>query len=306
MKILVTGATGFVGSHLCRYLTGRGHHVTAIGTRAHPDRRNNGQYHYLRADTTRPGPWQEAVSGADLIINLAGCSIFKRWSEKHKKKMYDSRVLTTRNLVQALPVGSATTLISTSAVGYYGNSGERELTELSANGDDFLADLSREWENEALAAEPKGVRVVITRFGIVLGPDGGALSIMLPPFRSYMGGALGSGRQWFPWIHLHDLVMAYDFLISRKDLDGPFNLCSPNPVRNEQLTRALGDVLGKPTKMNVPKFVLKAAAGELASVLLASQKAVPARLLEAGFRFQYPKIQEALTDLVRKYSQSEK
>jgi len=302
MNILITGGTGFVGSHLCSYLTGRGHTVTAVGTRERPDRQYNGRYHYVKADTTVPGPWQEAAAGADLIINLAGRSIFHRWSQQYKQKIYDSRILTTRNLVQAVPGGSAATLISTSAVGFYGDSAERELTELSPNGEDFLSEMSRDWEKEALAAEAKGARVVITRFGIVLGPDGGALPMMLPAFRSYLGGPLGSGRQWFPWIHIDDLVAAFDLLISRDDLDGPFNLCSPIPVRNSDLVRALGQVLDKPVKMKVPKFMLKAVAGELASVLLASQKGLPVRLLEAGLRFKYPKIQDALEDLVPKYS----
>jgi uncharacterized protein (TIGR01777 family) len=298
MKILVTGGTGFVGSHLCAGLTGRGHFVTALGTRAHAPMQSSPQFQYLQADTTRPGQWQDAVEQADVIVNLAGRSIFHRWSQQYKQKMFDSRILTTRNLVQALPQGSAATLISASAVGFYGDSGERELTEVSVNGQDFLAELSREWEKEAAAAERKGSRVVIMRLGIVLGADGGALATMLPAFRSFVGGPLGSGRQWFPWIHIHDLKAAFDFVISRTDLEGPFNLCSPNPVRNAELAQALGQALGRPAKFNLPKFIIKTVAGELGQVLLASQKAVPARLLEAGFEFDYPKIQKALQDLV--------
>ncbi len=299
MKAVITGGTGFVGSHLGRFLIDAGHEVTALGTRAHFDPGANSRFHYIRGDTTAAGDWQEHVARADLVFNLAGRTIFRRWSRKYKAQIYDSRIRTTRHVVEALPSSGSAVLISTSAVGYYGDCGDRELAEDAAAGNDFLAGLGKAWEAAALAAEKKGVRVVLARFGIVLGADGGALSKMIPSFRSFVGGPLGGGHQWFPWIHLRDVIRALAFLASRGDLKGPFNLCAPNPVRNGDMARALGAALDRPAKLAVPAFVLRTMMGELAGVLLGSQRAIPASLLEAGFQFEFPGIDGALEDIVR-------
>lgn len=298
MRIVITGGSGFIGTPLSRHLLAEGHVVTALGTRPSYKLIDHSQFTYMAADTTRPGNWQQAVSDADLVFNLAGRTIFKRWSRQYKQQIYDSRILTTRNTVDALPTAAQTVLVSTSAVGYYGDRGDTELTESSSSGSDFLADLAKDWESEALAAQAKGVRVAIARFGIALGADGGALAKMIPAFRSFVGGPLGSGQQWFPWIHIQDMVAALHFIGGGSDLSGPFNLCSPHPVRNGMMAQALGRVLARPAAMPAPAFMLKMIMGELAGVLLASQRAVPSHLLKAGFEFGYPEIEVALENLV--------
>jgi uncharacterized protein (TIGR01777 family) len=297
MNVVITGGTGFVGSHLCRHLLAAGHRVAALGTRAEFDRQHS-LLEYVRADTARAGQWQQHIAEADLIFNLAGKSIFHRWSKRSKNAMTASRIETTRNLVAALPASSRAVLVSTSAAGYYGNRRDELLTEDAAPGDDFLARLSREWEEQALRATDKGARVVTARFGIVLGTTGGALGAMLPAFRWFVGGPLGDGTQWFPWIHVDDLIAALDFLARENDLQGPFNLCAPNPVRNADLARILGRVLKRPAKLAMPAMALKMLMGELASVLLASQRVVPQKLLDCGFKFQYPKLEDALRNLL--------
>jgi hypothetical protein len=297
MKILITGGTGFVGTHLSRACLDAGHEVTVLGTRSHPRPGDPPGLRRIAADTTGPGQWQAYAAAADLIFNLAGRNIFQRWTRKHKQQIYDSRILTTRNVVDALPMEAATAMISTSAVGYYGNCGDTELSEESPAGTDFLASVARDWEAEARKAEAKGARVVLARFGIVLGPDGGALAKMIPAFKSLLGGPLGSGRQWFPWIHVQDLVGALRFLARRSDLKGPFNLCAPHPVTNAVMARALGKVLGRPAKMPVPAFMVRMIAGELGDVLLSSQRTLPVRLSKAGFEFDFENIDTALAEI---------
>lgn len=242
------------------------------------------------------------MTESDWIFNLAGRTIFQRWTRRYKRQIYDSRILTTRCVVDALPSRTEAVLISASAVGYYGDGGDAELTESSPGGHDFLASVSRDWEREANRAEDKGARVAVARFGIVLGAEGGALAKMVPAFRSFVGGPLGDGRQWFPWIHIDDLTAACCHLASRDDLHGPFNFCAPEPVRNLAMTRALGKVLGRPAKMAVPRLMLKMMMGELAEVLLGGQRAVPSRLTAAGFEFSYPEIDGALADLIGRSS----
>jgi len=297
MNLLIAGASGFVGSHLSRLLLDKGWAVTGLGTSRQPPQLPEGNYTWISADTTRPGNWQTAVPAADVIINLAGRTIFKRWSKAYKQQMLDSRILTTRNLVAALPANSGATFLSTSAVGYYGSRGEEILTEASAPGADFLAGLSVDWEKEALAAEEKGARVALMRFGIVLAAGGGALGKMVPAFRMFAGGPVGDGRHWFPWIHMADLIGAIELLIDRKDLDGPFNFVAPNPQRNGEFAKTLGKVLGRPAVLPAPAFMLRLLMGEMGGVLLSSQRAVPDRLTQAGFQFQYPEAAPALADL---------
>ena len=298
MKTVITGGTGFVGSHLARFLIDAGHEVVALGTRARFGGGAGSRFRYVRGDTTTAGDWQEHVARADLVFNLAGRTIFRRWSRKYKAQIYDSRIQTTRHVVEALPSSGGAVLVSTSAVGYYGSCGDRKLTEDDPAGHGFLAEVGKAWEAAALAAEKKEVRVVLARFGIVLGADGGALAKMIPSFRSFVGGPLGDGGQWFPWIHLRDVIRALVFLAGRSDLKGPFNLCAPFPVRNGEMAKALGAALGRPAKMAVPAFVLKTMMGELADVLLGSQRAMPAGLLEAGFGFDFPRMDVALKDIV--------
>ncbi|MGD8844862.1 MAG: TIGR01777 family oxidoreductase, partial [Desulfobacteraceae bacterium] len=264
MDVAITGGTGFVGTYLCRHLLNAGHRVTAIGSRTRYRLIDHDRFTFVSADTTRPGAWQQVISEADLVFNLAGRTIFRRWTRHYKQQIFDSRILTTRYLVEALPDSTQTVLVSTSAVGYYGDCGDTELTESSPPGRSYLAAVSKDWEREAKVAEAKGARVVIARFGIVLGAHGGALGKMIPPFRSFVGGPLGNGQQWFPWIHIQDMVEALEFVASGSDRTGPFNLCAPHPVRNRAMAAALGKVLGRPAGMPAPAFMLKMMMGELA------------------------------------------
>lgn len=300
MRILITGGVGFVGTQLCECLLERGHSITVVSLGPQPKDYTLREVKYVSADTTVKGAWQKELTRQDVIINLAGASIFTRWNKKTKKLIYDSRVLTTRNLVEALPEKKDMTLCSTSAVGYYGFRGDEELTEEDRPGDDFLAKLCVDWENEAIKAADTGVRVVITRFGIILGKTGGALGQMIPAFKKFVGGPLGSGNQWFPWIHMEDLLNAFSFLFENENIRGPVNFCSPNPCRNKDLAEALGKVLSRPCFLRTPAFMLRLVLGEFGSVLLEGQKAMPQKLLKHGFVFRYPEILGALKEIVRK------
>jgi hypothetical protein len=301
MKIFMTGGTGFVGTTLTEKLTQEKHQVTIL-TRAPSESRALPQgAKYVEGDPTEKGVWQESVAEHEVIINLAGASIFSRWSETAKEIIRDSRIYTTQNLVEALAARKEkeTLLLSTSAIGYYGLHEDEELIEESPAGDNFLASLAQEWEAEALKAEAYGARVALLRFGIILGKNGGALGQMVPLFNLWLGSPLGSGEQWFSWIHEEDLASIYLHLIGQKDITGAINCTAPNPVRNMDLTRALGEVLGKPTFMPaVPGFMLRMVMGEFGSVLLEGQRVLPKRLLDTGFRFSFPEIEKALQHLL--------
>lgn len=292
MKILMTGGTGFVGSNLTARLLEDGHELTVL-TRQIPA--GLPAVRAVECDPAVPGPWQAEVAAHDAVINLAGASIFRRWTKKYRQVLRDSRLLTTRNLVEAM---SGQTLISASAVGYYGFHGEEELTESDGPGDDFLAGLCRDWEAAALEAKGKGSRVVLARLGIVLGRDGGALLQMVRPFRLHAGGRLGSGRQWFSWIHVHDLLEALVHLLSKQDLEGPVNLTAPNPVTNRELAASIGKALGRRSWLPAPGFAIKAALGKFGSVILEGQRVLPKRLSESGFGFGFSGIEAALQDLL--------
>lgn len=301
MKIFMTGGTGFVGTTLTKKLTQEKHHVTILTRALTEDSPLPKGATYLEGDPTEKGTWQESVAEHEVIINLAGASIFRRWSETTKEIIRDTRIHTTQNLVEALAArkGKETLLLSTSAIGYYGFHEDEELVEDSPPGDNFLASLAREWESAALKAEAFGVRVALLRFGIILGKHGGALRQMLPLFNMYLGSPLGSGEQWFSWIHEEDLAGIYLHLIAQKNISGPINCTAPHPVRNMDLTRVLAEALGKPSFMPaVPGFMLRMIMGEFGSVLLEGQRVLPKRVLDTGFRFKFPKIKKALQDLL--------
>jgi len=299
MKILITGGTGFVGTQLTFRLIQDGNEVTIL-TRSgkHPEQTAPG-ISYLHGDPTRKGPWQEAVKEHDAVINLAGALIFSRWTGDRKKAIRESRVNTTRNIVEGIPSHpeKKIILLSASAVGYYGFCGDEELTEASPPGNDFLARLTIEWEGEALKAAAKGARVLTTRFGIVLGEKGGALSQMIPLFRRYIGGPIGSGKQWFSWIHITDLAEVFAFLLKHPEVSGPVNVCSPHPVRNRDLAKALGSALHKPSFIPAPGFMVKLVLGEFGSVILKGQRVIPKKLVDNGFVFQYADIHQALRSI---------
>jgi len=300
MKILITGGTGFVGTQLTSRFVQDGHEVTILTRSLKGAKGSSPGISYLEGDPTKKGPWQEAIKNHDAIINLAGASIFSKWTDEHKKAIRESRVSTTQNIVEGIPSDPSKkiTLFSTSAVGYYGFCGDEELVEDSPPGNDFLARIALEWEGEALKAREKGARVVITRFGIVMGEKGGALSQMIPLFKKYIGGPIGSGKQWFSWVHIKDLAEAFAFLLKHPEISGPVNVCSPNPVRNKDLAKALGKALHKPSFLPAPGFMVKLVLGEFGSVILEGQRVIPRKLLDSRFVFQYPDIEKALQSIV--------
>jgi hypothetical protein len=299
MNIFMTGGTGFVGTYLSQKLISEGHRVTILTQPPGDAALKIAGLSYLDGNPTIKGKWQESVKEHDVIINLAGASIFSRWTAEQKKILRDSRMDTTRNVVEALPAdASKVTLFSTSAVGYYGFHEDEEMTENMPAGDDFLAQLARDWEQEALRAQDKGARVVITRFGIVLGKNGGALGQMIPLFKYFLGGPLGNGKQWFSWVHMQDLAEAFAFLLTHLEIEGAVNLCAPQPVRNADLGKAIGKILHRPSFIPAPSFMIKLILGEFGSVLLKGQRVIPRRLLDAGFKFKYPNIEEALKGII--------
>jgi uncharacterized protein (TIGR01777 family) len=299
MKIFISGGTGFVGTALVSYLLDTGHSVIATGTSSTHKSVDHHNFLFIPADTTEKGPWQTSLKDVDALINLAGRTIFNRWSERYKKEIYNSRILTTRNLVEAMPDNKEVVLCSTSAVGYYGDRGEEILKEDALPGKDFLATVSMDWEKEAFLAEKKGARVAMMRFAVVLGKNGGALAKMIPAFKSFAGGPVGSGDQWFPWIHMDDLISAIAFIIENREMKGPVNFCAPNPVRNRDFAKALGKMLGRPSFMRTPSFMIRTLMGEMGAVVTGSQRVVPDKLLKNGFEFQYPEIEKALHNLLK-------
>ncbi|NBT14200.1 MAG: TIGR01777 family protein [Planctomycetia bacterium] len=299
MKALVTGATGFVGPRLLRLLD------RPVALSRDPDRARRTIGHLcdriIRWDPMQGPPPQEAFSGIDTVLHLAGESVAEgRWTAEQKARIRDSRVIGTRNLVQGIvqAVVKPRVLVSASAVGYYGDRGDEELTESAAPADDFLARVCVEWEREAHAAEQAGVRVVCARTGIVLGAGGGALGKMLLPFKLGAGGPLGNGRQWMPWVHVADLARLYLHAADTPSLSGPMNAVAPNPVRNADFTKALARQLHRPAFLPAPYFGLRLAFGEFAKVLFASQRVVPKVAHDTGFVFQYPDIVAALREIL--------
>jgi uncharacterized protein (TIGR01777 family) len=300
MKVFMTGGTGFVGTYLTKKFIDQGHAVTILTQALTGRELKIPGLSYLTGDPNVRGSWQGSVKDHEIIVNLAGASIFSRWTDEQKKILRESRINTTRHLVEAIPADASRLLFfSTSAVGYYGFHEDEELTESSPAGSDFLAELAADWEAEALRAKEKGARVVITRFGIVLGQNGGALGQMIPLFKFFLGGPLGAGRQWFSWIHMQDLADAFLFLVQHPEISGAVNVCSPRPVRNKELGNAIGRVLHRPSFLPAPGFMIELILGEFGSVLLKGQRVIPRRLLDAGFHFTYSDIDGALSSIIK-------
>jgi len=301
MKIFVTGGTGFVGRYVTRRLTESGHEVFIL-TRS-PSRAKElvPWAAIVEGDPKIPGGWQQRASVSDAAINLAGSSISTLWTDAARKSIMDSRILTTRNLVDALcSSGNEKVLINASGVGYYGSRLDDEiLDEDSAPGAEFMSRVTIEWEDEATKAAQCGTRVALCRFGIVLGRGGGALSLMLPAFRYLLGSSMGSGGQWMSWIHQEDLLNIFSLLLSDRKMSGPVNCVSPNPTRNAEFAKTLARTLGRPLVLPaVPAFLLRTLLGEFANVVLKGQRVIPKRLMEKGFSFRFPTLQQALENLI--------
>ena len=299
MNLVITGATGFIGAELVARL-GRENHTLTLLTRNLPSHPVGIQNRWMTWDATRPSGWLSAVEGTDGVIHLAGEPIAaKRWSPAQKLRLRESRIDTTRALVDAIAQArhKPRFLINASAVGYYGDRGDETITEESAPGNDFLAELCAAWETEATKANELGLRVALLRTGIVLGKGRGALAKMVPAFKLFMGGRLGSGKQWFPWIHLDDEVGLIKFIIENDKAEGPFNLTSPNPVTMAEFCRVLGRVLNRPAWAPVPPSVLYLMLGEMAEMLLSGQRAVPQAALRLGYNFRFSRVDEALESL---------
>jgi uncharacterized protein (TIGR01777 family) len=299
MKVFITGGTGFLGAALTERLLGQGHSVTIL-SRSSRNRTLRLGLAYTVGDPTLKGPWQQEVARHDVVINLAGSSIFRTWDDKNKEAIRNSRILTTRHLVEAIgPAGKNITLLSGSAVGYYGSRDDDELDENASPGNDFLAQVVLDWEAVARRAEEFGTRVVLCRIGVILGRDGGALSKMLAVFKWGFGSPLGSGKQWFSWISLQDLVNIFLYLMENRNISGPVNCTSPHPVTNREMTHALGQALHRPTFLPpVPSFLIRGVLGEFGDVFVKGQKVIPRKLLEEGFVFQYPEIKDAFAQLL--------
>lgn len=299
MKIAVSGGTGFIGRPLVAHLQKAGHHVLVLTRDVAAATKKDPSVTYVSWDEV-----DDAVHGSDALINLAGENLFgKRWTTEVKKSILESRVDATVSLVQSMQRAEEgrrpSVFLSTSAVGYYGDADNRLLTEESPPGDDFLAYVCVRWEEEAQKA-PADVRVVNPRMGIVLHPEGGALEQMLLPFKLFVGGAIGSGDQYFPWIVRRDVVLIFEFLLKNTAIRGPVNIVAPESATMSEFARALGTALSRPSLFKVPEFALSfALGGEAASAVTASQRAVPNVLQEAGFEWEFPKLQEALNALFR-------
>lgn len=297
MNYLVTGATGFIGSKLVSALLSGGHRVNYLGRMRSKKLDSRAAFHCWNAGEKPP---LNSVPRLDAVVHLAGEPIAQRWTEEAKKRIHDSRIAGTRDLVSAIGElkHKPATLVCASAIGYYGSRGDEILTEQSEPGHGFLADLCVQWEQEAHKAQEFGLRVVCIRISAVLGREGGALPKMLAPFRFGLGGKLGSGRQWMSWVHIDDLVRLFMFAAETSALDGPLNGASPTPVTNAQFTKTLSGVLHRPAPWTVPKFALKLALGEMADVLLDSARVLPRATEQAGFRFEYPDLRNALEECV--------
>jgi len=300
--VLLTGATGLVGRHALDALSRDGFEVVALSRDpARALAKLPGLARAFPWSGTEPVP-RGATTALHAVVHLAGEPVAGRWTEAKKRAIVESRIESTRRIVDAIaalpPNDRPAVLVSASAMGYYGERGDREVSEDDPPGDDFLARLCVDWEREAKRAESFGVRVVTLRIALVLARRGGALERMLLPFRFGMGGPIGGGRQWWSWIHVADVVGLIRHAIARSELHGAINACAPNPVRQAEFAAVLGRVLGRPASVPTPGFAVRAALGEFATELLASRRLVPVRALESGYRFQFPQLEAALRDLL--------
>jgi len=300
-KIVVTGATGLIGKVLCNTLIERGDELTIFST-------NTGKAKTLFPFAKEVVEWKDYekdyssfIEGKDAVIHLAGANVAgKRWTTGYKNEIYRSRINTTRNLVSSIELckQKPEVFISASAIGFYGDRENTSLTEESSCGNDFLSRVCTDWEAASERLENVNVRRVVVRTGIVLSNEEGALKKMLLPFKLFVGGQLGNGKQWFSWIHIDDIISLYLFLLENKNLSGIFNAAAPQPVEMKVFAKTLGKVLHKPSLFSVPEFILQLAMGESASAILASQKVFPQALVNAGYKFKFENLEPALQQLL--------
>ena len=299
MKIAVTGGLGFIGKNIISDLLKSGHKVTVFA------RREEGlvpEISFVLADLMIPGEWQNRLAENDVVINFAGVNLFQRWNERIKKSIFDSRIITTANIISSFKRGKikGKTLINASAVGFYGSRGDEVITESSSVGSDFLAEICSSWEKEALKGESNNIRVVILRFGSVFGNNGGAFTLLRRNYRLMLGGRLGSGKQWFPWIHIDDVTGIILKAISDRKMSGVYNCVSPGIVTNGEFTKSMAAAVRRPVLVPfVPEFVLRIILGEFGSFLTKGQRAVPEKLLKEKYKFRFPDLKSALDDLVK-------
>ena len=302
MRLAVTGATGLIGRALVAELRARGDEVTALSR--DPDRARERLPDGVRAIAWREPKAErapaEALDRADAVVHLLGEPVAQRWTDKARREIRDSRVLSTQNLVAALRQLPAdrrpAVLVSQSASGHYGARGDEPVDEAASAGDDFLARVTVEWETAAREAQQLGLRVAVARTGVVLSSSGGALEKMLPPFKLGIGGPVAGGRQYVPWVHLDDVVGALAFCAGSDGAGGPVNVSAPEPVTNRELSKALGRVLGRPAVAPVPALAVRLLYGEMAMIVTTGVRMFPARLLELGYRFRRPDLEDALRD----------
>lgn len=301
-RIIVTGATGLIGRKLVSTLIQRGDELIIFSrdiAKAKTIIPNANEY--VEWDYTKPELWKSKLENSYAIVHLAGTNLFaKRWNDSFKNEILKSRQMSTENLVDAIKSCSnkPRVFISASGVGYYGNCGDTILDEASSAGNDFLAEVCRVWEGESKRVEDAGIRSVQIRTGLVLSTEDGALKQMIPPFKFFIGGPLGDGKQWASWLHIEDIIRIYVHAIYNTELRGAVNAASPNPVRMKEIANTLGNVLHRPSLFPVPKFVLKIVIGETAEVVTASQRVDVQKLLSSGFKFNFNFIKEALNDLL--------
>ena len=299
MKILITGASGLIGTALQKSFEDKGHEML-LASRSEPKAENDIQWN---ADTGFDDEDLPRLHGLDAVIHLAGENISAlRWTDEKKKAIRDSRVYGTRTMIETFErlEKKPKVFISASAIGFYGDRGDDELTEMSAAGDTFLSDVSKEWESESRRAEDMGIRTVLLRNGIVLSKDGGALATMMTPFKLGVGGVVGSGKQWMSWISIDDVIAIVNFALENESLRGAVNVASPKPVTNEEFTKTLGEVLYRPTFLPLPEFAVNLVFGEMGDALLIdSTKVYPRRLLDAGYEFKFPDLKPALEHAVK-------
>jgi uncharacterized protein (TIGR01777 family) len=296
-NVLISGASGFVGTHLTKFLLEKGYKVKKL-TRSLQDNTDD-QIHW---NPERGEIDIEALKDLDAVVHLAGENIAGRWTEKKKAKIEESRVEGTELLSESLAKLNVKpeVLIAASAIGIYGNRGDEVLTEESASGEGFLADVGIKWENATKSAQEAGIRVCNPRIGLVLGMDGGALQKMLMPFKLGLGGKIGEGKQYWSWIAIDDLVEIVYYLLNNKDLEGPVNAVSPNPATNNEFTSALGRALNRPTIFPLPAFVARGLLGEMADeTMLSSTRVKPQKLLDSGYKFKYPELEQALNSILK-------